>query len=386
MSAPRRFIPHILLAALGCLVRPAAAATQPPAPSPQGAAAARAAAVQTTAPPGGRDGSHDFDFTLGTWHTHIKRLQHPLSGSATWYEVDGTVTIRPIWDGNGSDIEELELDSPNGHVEGLTLRLYDPQARQWNLSWSNASDGTLGQPLIGEFAAKDGRGEFVDQETYNGRTILVRQVYSDITATAHHFEQAFSDDGGKTWEPNWVATLTRIEGSGAPSPASGNGAGAGRGVKAGDGSHDFDFNLGRWKTHVSRRLHPLSGSDVWAEYDGTSVVDKLWNGRASLLTLEVAGPAGRLEGMGLRLYNPQARQWNLNWANSASGTLGPPMIGEFHDGRGDFIDREPWNGRTVYVRNTFTGITPRGCRFEQAFSDDGGKTWETNWIMTFDAP
>jgi hypothetical protein len=87
--------------------------------------------------------------------------------------------------------------------------------------------------------------------------------------------------------------------------------------------------------------------------------------------------------MGLRLYNPQSRQWSLNWANRAGGTMNQPMIGEFKNGRGEFSDQEPFNGRAVYVRNGFSEITPNSCRFEQAFSGDGGKTWETNWVMTF---
>ncbi len=191
MSLLRRFAVCCLLCALVCIGRPL-----PAAPATSGAAA--------VAP---HDGSHDFDFTLGTWHTHIKRLEHPLTGSASWYDVDGTVTIRPILKGRG-DLEELDVDDPHGRLEGLTLRLYNPQAHQWNVLWASASDGTVGQPMIGEF--KGGRGEFIDQEAYNGRTILVRQAFSDITPTTHHFEQAFSDDGGKTWEPNWVANLTKI--------------------------------------------------------------------------------------------------------------------------------------------------------------------------------
>ena len=85
--------------------------------------------------------------------------------------------------------------------------LYNPQARQWSVNFANSNDGTLSQPAIGEF--KNGRGEFFDQEAYKGRTILVRIVWSGITPNSHRFEQSFSDDGGKTWEPNFVATLTR---------------------------------------------------------------------------------------------------------------------------------------------------------------------------------
>lgn len=150
-----------------------------------------------------------------------------------------------------------------------------------------------------------------------------------------------------------------------------------------DGTHDFDFNLGTWRTHVSRLVHPLAGSSVWVQYDGISTVRPIWGGRASLFELEVDGPAGRIEGVGLRLYNPRSHQWNLNWTNSTTGTLGAPMTGEFRGGRGEFYDQETFNDRTILVRNSFFDITPGSSRFEQAFSDDYGRTWETNWIMTF---
>src|SRR5690349_12716887 len=96
-----------------------------------------------------------------------------------------------------------------------------------------------------------------------------------------------------------------------------------------DGQHDFDFEVGTWKTHISRLQHPLSGSDTWVEYDGTSVVRPVWNGRANLLELEVDGPAGHIEGLSLRLYNPQSHQWSLNFANSKVGSLSQPAVGEF---------------------------------------------------------
>src|SRR6266849_9214855 len=154
-------------------------------------------------------------------------------------------------------------------------------------------------------------------------------------------------------------------------------------AKERDGKHDFDFNIGTWKTHVSRLVHPLTGSTTWVEYEGLSVVRKVWDGRASLFELEVDGPAGHIEGVGLRLYNPQSHQWSLNWANSHDGAMTQPMIGEFKNGRGEFYDQETFNGRTIFARNGFSEITPNSCRFEQAFSGDGGKTWETNWVMTF---
>lgn len=149
-----------------------------------------------------------------------------------------------------------------------------------------------------------------------------------------------------------------------------------------DGQHDFDFEIGTWKTHLKRLLHPLTGSTTWVEYEGTSVVRKIWDGRANLVELVADGPAGHFEGLNLRLYNPQAHQWSLNFASSAGGALGPPTIGGFKDGRGEFFDQEPFNGRAILVRFVVSDITPTSCRFEQAFSDDGGKTWEVNWIAT----
>jgi len=149
-----------------------------------------------------------------------------------------------------------------------------------------------------------------------------------------------------------------------------------------DGQHDFDFEIGTWKTHISRLVRPLTGSTTWIEFEGTSVVRKIWNGRANLVELEVDGPTGHIEGLSLRLYSPQSHQWSLNFANSSSGTLSQPTIGEFKNGRGEFYDQESFNGRTILVRNVWSDITPDSCRFEQAFSDDGGKTWEVNWIAT----
>ena len=150
-----------------------------------------------------------------------------------------------------------------------------------------------------------------------------------------------------------------------------------------DGQHDFDFSIGTWKTHVSRLQKPLTGSTSWVEYDGISVVREILNGHANLFELTADGSAGHIEGVGLRLYNPLSHQWSLNWANGKTGILGVPTIGEFKNGRGVFVDQESFDDRVILVRNSFVDITPNSARFEQTFSDDGGETWETNWVMTF---
>ncbi|TWI01846.1 hypothetical protein IP90_02406 [Luteimonas cucumeris] len=149
-----------------------------------------------------------------------------------------------------------------------------------------------------------------------------------------------------------------------------------------DGRHDFDWEIGHWKTRVSRLQRPMTGSDSWVEYEGTSVVRKIGNGPANLVELDVAGPAGRIQGVSLRLYNPESRQWSLNYSSHASGTLSPPQTGSFINGRGEFHGLETIDGRVVLVRFVISEVTPDSARFEQAFSDDGGRSWEVNWIAT----
>jgi hypothetical protein len=157
--------------------------------------------------PARHDGQHDFDWEIGTWKIHVKRLQHPLTGSNNWIELNGTVDVRKVWDGR-SNLAEINVDGPTGHIEFLSLRLYNPQSHQWSLNFASSNVGTLGQPMIGEF--KNGRGEFYDQEPLDGRAILVRFVFSAVSPSSGRSEQAFSADGGKTWEVNWINTYTRV--------------------------------------------------------------------------------------------------------------------------------------------------------------------------------
>ena len=122
------------------------------------AATAQSPAPQAAPPsePAMRDGQHDFDFTIGAWKTHITRLQKPLSGSTTWIKMEGSKIERKIWNGR-AHLEEIEADGPTGHMQGLTLFLYNPRAHQWSQTFASSGDGTLGSPLIGAF--KNGRGE-----------------------------------------------------------------------------------------------------------------------------------------------------------------------------------------------------------------------------------
>ncbi len=167
----------------------------------------------------------------------------------------------------------------------------------------------------------------------------------------------------------------------APAPAPGASA-------AYDGQHDFDFVIGRWKAHLRRLLHPLTGSTAWVDYDGTSVMTRLWDARANMEEFDVAttdpraGGRTRIEGQTLRLYDPASHQWSLYLLDTAKGKLLlPATVGAFSNGRGEFFDAEEFDGRTILVRYAWTHPAPQSAHMEQSFSPDWGKTWEVNWIL-----
>jgi hypothetical protein len=152
-----------------------------------------------------------------------------------------------------------------------------------------------------------------------------------------------------------------------------------------DGSHDFDFTFGTWKEHSQRLLHPLTGSKEWIEWDGVTVVHKIWGGRANMAENHSTPPGGPpLELIALRVYSPDTHQWSLNFATSAVGKLGDIAgVGQFKDGRIDFYDQEPLNGRAILVRFSVYATGPTSHVSEQAYSADGGRTWEVNWINRY---
>jgi hypothetical protein len=147
--------------------------------------------------------------------------------------------------------------------------------------------------------------------------------------------------------------------------------------------HDFDCDLGTWKTHSSRLLHLLTGSTTWADLEGHTVVHRVWGGRANLAEYVGDGSAGRVQLLALRWLNPNTHEWNLDFATSNVGTLGESGVGQFKTGRCDFYDQEEINGRYVWVRFSIWRISDDSAQSELAFSDDGGKTWETNWVNRY---
>jgi hypothetical protein len=156
-----------------------------------------------------RDGSHDFDFLIGDWTAHVRRLPDRLNNSNVWVEYDGISNHHKLLDSN-ANFEQFEVTSTDKklHIKAQTLRLYNPTSRQWSIYLVDLDKGTIDlPPVVGGFTGN--RGEFFDQEPYKGRAILVRYLWLNISPKSARMEQSFSPDGGKTWEVNWICELSR---------------------------------------------------------------------------------------------------------------------------------------------------------------------------------
>ena len=164
---------------------------------------------------------HDFDFLVGSWRVAHRRLKERLAGNDQWEEFDGTSTLWLSMGGFGT-FDDNVINLPAGTYRGMqsndlsggsyrasTMRGYDPKTKLWSIWWldSRTPQGPLDPPVRGRFV--DGVGTFLADDTFNGRPIKVRYIWSRTNTASPHWEQAFSPDGGKTWEVNWRMDLTR---------------------------------------------------------------------------------------------------------------------------------------------------------------------------------
>jgi hypothetical protein len=316
------------------------------------------------------DQQHAFDFHFGNWRTHIRSRSTTPSGAAPWTEMTGTVIDQPLWHGR-ANLEKIEASGPGGHFQGLTLFLYDPKTGQWSQQYAGSGNGILQPAVYGSF--RDGRGVLYGWSAAGGGKVLERDVWSNITPNSYHFEIASSADGGRTWVTSFIAQLTRLKKQ--PDYRTPFVPGSGP-------EHDFDFNMGSWNTHIRASLNPLSAPDAWSTLQGTHSVYRVWDDWADIGQLEVDGPGGHIEYLSLRLYDRETHQWRVYFANSRSGALTAPMIGDFKDGVGTFIGLDDTDGQIVLSRNVWSDIGAKSCRQSWAISTDGGRTWVHTWIST----
>lgn len=154
-------------------------------------------------------GLHDFDSRVGRWTAHHRRLKERLAGSHEWVEFDGTQTEWKLMDGY-ANVDDNVFKMPGGDYRGVSLRAYDPKTGQWAIWWLDGRNpfGEMDPPVKGRF--ENGVGTFYADDTLRGKPIKVRFVWSHMTPTSAHWEQAFSSDGGKTWEKNWDTDFRKV--------------------------------------------------------------------------------------------------------------------------------------------------------------------------------
>lgn len=152
-------------------------------------------------------GVHDFDFFIGSWRVHHRRLKERLTDNQEWNEFSGTCASRKILGGLGN-MDDNILDLPEGTYYAVTVRTYDRAKDQWTIWWIDSRNpGQLDPPVVGRF--ENGVGTFYADDTFKGKPIRVRFLWRKLAATPH-WEQAFSADGGKTWETNWSMDFTKV--------------------------------------------------------------------------------------------------------------------------------------------------------------------------------
>jgi hypothetical protein len=326
------------------------------------------AAAATEAPSSPHTGMHDFDFLVGEWRVHHHRLK---PDSQEWVDFDGTCSNRKLMDG-GANMEEHALPAPYGAYRAIGLRAYDPKTDQWAIWWLDGRypSGPLDPPVKGRF--ENGVGTFYGDEMQDDKPKRLRFLWSNITPTSARWEQSLSSDGGKRWETNWIMNFSRDTTGPAPR------------ASAGSDTHDFDFLNGDWRVY-HRYLRVKGDVREWVDADGTTSHLELMEGRANLDDYMINAPSGVSRAVALRSYDPKASQWSIWWLDGRTphGELDPPVQGGFEKGVGTFYGHTTINGKPMRVRFVWSQINGPSARWEQAYSSDAGKTWETNWTMEF---
>jgi hypothetical protein len=312
-------------------------------------------------------GVRDFDFLIGEWSVHHHRLK---PNTQEWVDFDGTCSNRKLIDGE-ANMEEHALNAPNGAYRAIALRAYDSKTGQWAIWWLDGRypSGPLDPPVKGRF--ENGIGTFYGDYTKDDKP-GVRFIWSNITPTSARWEQAVSSDGGKTWSVNWVMNFQRDVFKSAQS------------AKAGADPHDFDFLHGDWRVQ-HRFLRVKEDGREWLDADGTASHLELMGGKANMEEYTIKAPSGAYRAVALRSYDPKTLQWSIWWLDGRTphGKLDPPVQGRFEKGVGTFYGDTTVNGKLMRVRFIWSQIDSTAAHWEQAYSPDAGKTWETNWTMEF---
>jgi hypothetical protein len=286
-----------------------------------------------------------------------------LSGSDAFREFPASAVAGTYFNGAVS-IDEMHF--PTRGFSGMSIRIFDPAKREWTVYWVNSRTGRLQSPVRGRWV--DGVSLLFGDDEYNGRPVRASYRWSDVASRTARWEQAFSTDGGQSWETNWVMNFTRrshaANDTGLPKLSS-----------------DFDFLVGQWSVTHRCLKTLLNGSDEWSEFPGIAASRTHFSGAVSIDEFDFPGRGNR--GLAIRLRDPQTGVWSIYWVDSRDGRLQPPVHGTFDAGIGTFYGDDEHDGRAIRVRYIWSDVTEQSARWQQAFSADAGRTWETNWVMHF---
>lgn len=319
------------------------------------------------ATPSESTGAHDFDFLIGEWRVHHRRLK---PGSQEWVEFEGTSSNRKLMDGT-ANLEEQALRPPSGAYRAVALRAYDAKTGLWAIWWLDGRypSGPLGAPVKGRF--ENGVGSFYADYTQDGKPMRGRLLWSHVTPTSARWEQAASSDGGQIWAPNWTMEFKRD--TRAITEA----------ATARTDGHDFDFLHGDWRVR-HRYLRVKDGKREWQDADGTASCREIMGGGANVEEHTINVPSGAYRAVALRSYDPKASRWSIWWLDGRGPhVIDAPVQGGFEKGVGTFHGDTTIDGKPTRVRFVWSQITGTSARWEQAYSPDAGQTWETNWVMEF---
>ena len=312
----------------------------------------------------------DWDWLLGSWDVFHSRLKDRLVGSKEWQEFAGKSAFWSTLGGLGN-IDDNMLDLPAGVYRGMSARAFDPRTNSWAIWWLDGRNPErIDPPVRGGF--KGDEGEFFGTDVYKGTPVNVRFRWHEVRSKRPWWDQAFSTDGGKSWEINWRNYFTRTSVEATSQPRIDNDPLEARA---------WDFLAGIWKVRNRRLRTRFVNSKEWDEFDSKLGNWQVLGGRGNVGDNWFGGPGAPYRGMSLRAYNDERKEWLSWWLDGrAPANIGPPVRGKFVDGTATLIGDDAFNGKPIKVRSQWTRTDTDSPHWEQSASMDDGKIWETNWV------
>lgn len=312
----------------------------------------------------------DWEWMVGNWDVLHRRLQKRLVGDDHWDEFAGKCSLWQTLGGLGNCDDNL-LHLPGGDYRALAVRAFDPATRKWAIWWLDGRSATkLDPPVVGSFTGDE--GEFLGNDTFNGRPITVRFRWHEVHGKRPHWDQGYSTDMGATWEINWRNYFTRT--SATPTPIADTATSPSR------KQNDWDFLVGRWNVRNRR----LTAEKKWQEFPSTLHNWPVMGGLGNVGDNVFESPAGTYRGLSMRAFDEKSGEWQTWWLDGRNPSIIATSVrGKFSSGVGTLTGDETIDGRPVKVRVLWSGITASSAHWEQALSRDEGASWETNWTADF---